>query len=160
MKKNTKCLFLRIPAFTRTLDVVGEHIKCYEKNGYVWFMKMGQKPSEAFIKMVMENNGGIIFKSQAKFGNKFYYGDLTSISPTLDNIAYPEYYNEIFKNMNMSIETTFENAIWFKIENIKELPIKKVNAFQTEKEKSLYECATHLYQVSYMYVKTKEDIDI
>lgn len=158
IKKETPCLFLRIPSFYRNLDVIEEHLKVYKEKKEVWIMKMGKKPNEDFIKEIINKNGGIIFKKASKFGNNFYFGKLTSIRPNENNIVYPDYYNEIFNNMNRSLNVSFDDSVWFKVTDICELTKEEVDNFVTKKETSLYDAATHLFQVAYMYVSSKNEI--
>ena len=161
IKKNTPCLFLRIPAYTRSLDVVGKHVEKFNKENDLWILKMGKKPDEKYLKEIIEKDGGLIIKSQSKFNNKYYFCKLESINPLNSiNMSYPDYYNEIFDNMGLNIEDTFNDSIWFNVSSMVEVSDNLIRNFYTAKEKNLYECASHLFQVSYMYVKPNKDISI
>ena len=159
IKKDCKCMFLRIPSFYRNLDVIEEHLDIFRKHKELWIMKMGKKPDQDYLEEVIKNNGGLIIKKASKFGNQFYFAKLESISPN-NKLIYPEYYNEIFKNMNKKLEDTFEDSVWFKVTEIYKLTMDDVGTFVTKKGTSLYEAATHLYQVSYMYVNAKHSIKL
>lgn len=160
IKKDTKCLFLRIPSLDRKTDVIEEHLKTYEKNNQLWIMKMGKKPDINYLNDIIENNGGIIIKKSLKFGNEFFYGNLKSINPTKTIKSFPHYYNDIFNNMGIKIDDTFGEATWFLVENIKKISDNNVALFKTKNDKSLLECANKLFQVSYMFVSPEKDIEV
>ena len=158
IKKGTPCIFLRISDYGK-YNQMQEHIDCCKKNGYVWMLKVGQKPNESYIKEVIKSGGVIITKSTAKYGHKFYCSKILSIVPD-DKLIYPDYYNEFMDYNFYDIETLKNDGFWVKVSEFVELSNEKVDKFVTSSTKrSLLECGTK-FRVTHMNVEPIEDIKI
>lgn len=162
LKKDTKNIYIKIPSYLRNMDVVSEHISICKKKGHVWIMKMGKKPSNNYLEDVIKESGGIILKSHSRFGNKFYYANLKSIKPSKnENMYYPEYYNDIMKNMGISLDNLIEKETWLKAENFREISEEQANNFKIgNKDKEFTHVAKRAFQIPFMYITNTKDIEI
>ena len=160
IKKDTPVIFLRIPNFERKYNIIDEHIKVLEKNGYVDLMKLGKRPNELRVTDLFKLKGYLILKSASKFGNKFYLCTVEKINEQ-KKYCYPEYYNNIFYNMNSSLDKMKEEAFWIRITNMKEVESTIIDNFKTySKKTSIYDSAMSLYQVSTMYGFAEKEMKI
>lgn len=157
--KNSNHLFLKIPNYGRNIDVIEEHIKIYNEYKEVFIFKMGRNPSASYLNELIANNGCIIFKSHSKFGNKFYIGKVVSIGEN-EKMNYPEYYNEIFENMNLNKSEIYKLGVWYKINNLVEISENIVNIFKTSKDKELYKSALRSFQTPFMYIKSTNNLEV
>lgn len=160
INKETPAVFLRIPNFERNINIIDEHIHVFKKNGFVDLMKLGKHPNEYRIKELFKKKGFLILKNASRFGNKFYLCKVKEIN--LDSsFCYPNYYNNIFKDMNTTLEKLKKEAFWIRITDIIEVEPKVIDNFKTyNKKTSIYESAMHLYQVSTMYGSAEKSIKI
>jgi hypothetical protein len=159
IEKDSKHIFIRLIDYKKN-NFMEEHLKAFEKKGYVWILKMGKPSKIDYLKEVIENKGGLITKSTARNGNKFYYCKLDSYTPD-KTLYYPEYYKEIFEDGYYDISKPDSLGTWFKVTSITEIPDSTVNKFVTiSTERSLLECGKKFNQVSQMHVKAKENIKI
>ena len=99
-------------------------------------------------------------KTPSKNDTKYYYADLISIEPESHDIKYPDYYNEIFEYDNYKIDDLIKNNNWFKISNIREIPIDLYDKFIISKNDSnLFEVADSC-RTPYMYVKKEKNTEL
>lgn len=159
IKKDTPCIFIRLVDYNKN-NFIEEHIKAYEKKGYVWLLKMGKPTKDSFLKEVIKNGGGLITKATARNGNQFYFCELESIEPD-DTLYYPDYYNEIFSDGYYDEDSITKIGSWFKLKSIKPITDKQVEIFKTiSTNRSLLECGKKFNQVSQMHVFAEKDIEI
>lgn len=91
------------------LDCIQEHIKILNKSGYVWFGKIGNKPSSKILNEMIENKSNYILLKEPKKAcicQFEVYGDGVP-----DISEYPNYYNT-------EILPTRQFSIWFKLTSI------------------------------------------
>ena len=159
VKKDIPCIFIRLIDYRKN-NFVEEHIKSYKEKGYVWLLKMGKPANEKYMKEVYESGGGLILKETARNGNKFYYCELEN-EPDCKDLYYPDYYDEIFKDMYCSKDKIKNLGTWFKITSINPLTDKQVECFKTiSTGKTLLECGRKFNQVSQMHVKSDVDLEL
>ena len=157
--KDTPCLFVRLVDYKKN-DFIEEHIKVFNNNGVVWLLKMGKPAKADYIKEVIKNGGGLITKSTAKNGSKFYFCNILEYNDN-EELIYPEYYNEIFENEYYQQEEIKSIGTWFKITNIIEISDEIVDKFATiSTNRSLLECGKKFNQVSQMHIKATVEIEI
>jgi len=123
--KSILCLrFANVGGF----DCIDEHIKMLEKNGFVWFGKIGSKPaSKALNEMIADNSRYILLKEP----KKSYICEFENYKEDMpDKNLFPDYYNtEILPNRKFSI--------WFKIISILEVnETEKLNSIIVKKSRS------------------------
>lgn len=159
IEKGTPCLYIKITNYDKKNYVI-EHKNALEKKGYVWLLKMGQKVKESFLKEIIKKDGVLILKSSPKNGNKFYLCKFDSFKVD-DTLYFPDYYNEILRNLYCSLDELKEEASWFRLTRIEEVDndiIKKFSTISTKKD--LYTVALRAKQLSQMYVEANEKIII
>lgn len=160
IKKETPHIFVRISDYEK-YDYIEEHNNILKKEGYVWLLKIGKTINRKYLSDVVKSNGGIILKTTAKKGNKFYYADLldTDINND-DNPIYPKYYDEYLYYSGYDISYAKENGFWFKISNLREISNDIVSKFILNgNKKEMLDYAINT-RVVHMYVSNKEDINI
>lgn len=142
IKNGTHHIFLRLNDF-RGNNYIEEHRNVIGKYGYTWLLKMGKTINKEYLENIIEEKGGVILKSSAKRGNKFYYASLESTDISKDDkLIYPEYYEEYFNYEHYSLEKVITEGHWFKINDMIELSDENVNKFVINKgRKPMYECA-------------------
>lgn len=160
LKQYTPHLFLRLNNFEE-YNFIDEHKKLIESKGYVWLLKIGKTINQEFVKKIIEEGGGIILKSSAKNGNKFYYCDLLSNDINSENkIVYPEYYNEFFEYEAYNLEDLKKTGYWFKITNMRDITEDEVYKFRICKShKPMLDSALYT-RVVHMYVENDRDMKI
>ena len=160
INKETPCVFLRIPNFNRKTDIIEEHRKVLEKNKKVFLMKMGRGINDTFLEKIYDENGYVILKNASVYGNKFYICNIEKIKEN-EKYIYPDYYDDIFEGMGISFSKAKEDSLWLKIISMTEVGNEVIDNFKTLKnKKSIYECATKLFQVSIMYGSAEKKIEI
>lgn len=158
IKKDTPCIFVRLVDFEKN-NYLLEHIKTLENNKYVNLLKMGKPIKKDFMDKIYKENGILILKETKRSGNNFYAAVIES--GDIDEYIYPEYYNEMFKIRNLTLEYTKINGFWFKIKKIIKMENEVVKNFVTiSSNKNLLECGTRYNQVPQFYVKAVKDIEI
>ena len=159
IKKDVPCIFIRLVDYNKN-NFIEEHIKAFEKKGYVWLLKMGKPTKEDFMKEVLKSGGGLITKATARNGNQFYYCEVESCKPD-KTLYYPDYYNEIFDNDYYDKNEIENIGSWFKLKSIHPITDKQVENFKTiSTNRSLLECGKKFNQVSQMHVKSEKDFEI
>lgn len=161
IKPETPHLFLRLNNYNG-YDFIKEHKNCIDKNGYVWLLKVGKTINRDFIKSIIEKNGGIILKSSAKDGNKFYYCNLLDYEiPKNDKeFIFPEYYKEFFDYEGYNLNDLKNTGYWFKISEIKEIDRKIVDSFVIcNGKKPMLDVALYT-RVVHMYIENSKEIEI
>ena len=157
--KDTPSLFVRLVDYKNN-NFIEEHINVFKNKGVVWLLKMGKPAKTVYVKEVLKKGGGLIIKSTAKNGSKFYFCEIKEFDESEKKI-YPDYYNDIFENENYQKEEIHSIGTWFKITNILEISDDLVNKFVTiSTNRSLLECGKKFNQVSQMHVKANEDIEM
>ena len=157
IKKNTKGLFLKMSDY-KNYDYSKEHFECYKKNGFVWMLKIGRSINPKTINEIIKNNGFLIIKSTVKNGNQFYLCKIEKCSID-EEIIYPEYYNELFKNEYYDLEELKRNNTWIKINFMKPIEMDIVNKFIiSSSQKPLIEGC--MFRISHIFIENIEDIEI
>ncbi len=160
IKKDTPCVFIRIPNFNRNTDIIKEHIEVLKNHKSVFLMKMGRGIRADFLDDIISKKGYLILKNASKYGNKFYLCNLENIRKD-EKYVYPDYYNDIFEGMGITLDTAKKDSLWLKIISMKEVDGSIVDNFKTLKNhKSIYECALNLFQVSIMYGSAEKNIEL
>ena len=160
IKKRTPHLFIRINDFNNN-DYIEEHRKVIKKNGYTWMLKMGKTINREYLKDIVTEHGGIILKSSAKRGNKFYYAEVVSTDISKENkLVFPEYYEEYFDYEYYTLEQVKKDGFWFKITNIIDVDDEFVDNFIINNgEKPMLECALET-RVVHMYISNKNQLEL
>ena len=160
IKKDTPCVFLRIPNFNRKTDIIEEHKKVLKDNNKVFLMKMGRGIKESFLESIYEEKGFVILKNASRYGNKFYLCNIEKINEN-EKYVFPDYYNDIFDGMRISLEKAKKDSLWLKVVSMIEVDDYVIDNFKTlTNKKSIYECAMKLFQVSIMYGTAEKEIEI
>lgn len=113
-----KLLVLRFNDYKNN-DFILEHRRIVEKNGAVWFLKLGKPVPRKALEDILLGTGGLILKAPKARGGKFYYCkmlDARNSKPDSDMI-YPEYYKEMMDDL---FWFSFEGT-WIKINGFREL---------------------------------------
>ena len=160
IKKGTPHIFLRLNDFNNN-DYIQEHRKVIDKYGYTWLLKMGKTINKEYLNDIIRQNGGLILKSSAKRGNKFYYAEVISIDiSNEEEIIYPEYYNEYFDYENYTIEQVKKDGYWFKITGIVDVDDEFIDNFIINNGgKPMFECALET-RVVHMYISNKKETSL
>jgi hypothetical protein len=160
INKDSKHLFLRLSNFFE-YDSVEETKKSFAKNGYIWILKTGRKPSNEFLDDVINSNGGIILSNSSRKNKKYYYCKLDTYNPRNEKIVYPSYYDEYLQYENYSFNETIKNETWLKISSFIELTENEAEQFLTIKSnRKITECiqsrAVYMYLYCNNILKVKE----
>mgnify|MGYP000911594202 CR=1 FL=1 len=157
LKKGTKGLFLKISDY-KNYNYAKEHFECYEKNKFVWMLKMGRIINKDTINELIKNDGVLIIKSTVKNGNQFYLCKIEKYDLD-ENFIYPQYYNELFKNEYYDLEDLKRNNTWIKINYMKPIDMTIVDKFITSSSKRPLREGC-MYRVSHIYIESIDDINI
>lgn len=113
-----KLLVLRFNDYKRN-DFIREHKKIIEKNGAVWFLKLGKPVPPKALEEILLGTGGLILKAPKACGGKFYYCKMLDArnSRPNDDMVYPEYYREM---MDELFWFSFDGT-WIKVDGFREL---------------------------------------
>lgn len=160
IKKRIPHIFLRLNDFNNN-DYIQEHRDVINKYGFTWLLKMGKTINKDYLNDIVEKKGGLILKSSAKRGNKFYYAEVVSTDISKEEkMIYPEYYNEYFDYEYYTIEQAKQEGYWFKITNIIEVDDEFIDNFIINNGgKPMLECALET-RVVHMYISNKKDVSL
>ena len=124
-------------------------------------MKTGKSINSAYLKNIIEQKGGILLKTSAKKGNKFYFADLLSVDISLEKqMLFPNYYKEYLYYNGYELDDVKKSGFWFKIKNVREISENEVRSFiVTSNEKPIYDYAVKT-RVVHMYIHNDNDLKI
>ena len=92
-------------------DCIEEHKTLLNKNGFVWFGKIGNKPTDKALNRMIEDNSNYVLLKEPK---KAYICTFETYQHDIPSEGYPAYYStEILPNREFSI--------WFKLLSINEV---------------------------------------
>jgi len=106
--KGTQLLCLRF-ADIKHIDTISKHKEMIIQRGYVWFGKIGSKPSEESINKMIENDSRYIILKDSKRTFICEFEEYTTDANKVD--YYPAYYDS-------EILTSRIIKIWFKLTSV------------------------------------------
>jgi len=158
IKKESSCLFIRVPDY-KNYNSIEEHIKCINKYGYVWLIKLGRKPNYTFMNQFMKDGGNLILKTTPKNGNKYYWFKVDSKVPD-SNFIVPKYYDELFENEGYDIELLKTTHLCLKATQYKELTKEEVDFFETISKKKPLSTSILNSRAPQVYGKSIKEIEL
>ena len=158
IKKESNCLFIRIPDFLK-YNAIEEHIKIIKEKGFTWLLKLGNYPNRDFMKKFMLDGGFLIVKSTPRNGNKFYVFKVESIDYDND-CTFPLYYDELLDYYGYTPSDVKKNFLWLKVVEYKELPVNLMDAFITLSNKKPMINAIMRSRAAQIYGQTIIDINL
>lgn len=134
---NTEMLLFRFNNYKRT-TFIDEHLKVLNQNGYVWMLKVGKRTSLQKLNEIAKAGGWIVLRAPKADGSKSSLAKYVEvIEETPEDLAYPEYYDEIISGnevfFNGFAEVTHQ---WFKLTllgDLKESDASKLVLSKTKK---------------------------
>lgn len=132
-------------------DCIDEHLKVMDKKGYVWFGKIGNKPTnKALVKMLEEESNYILLKEpQNAYICRFEaYSDKMPADGD-----YPDYYKT-------EILPTRHFSLWFKLVYIKKVDdMNLLSSVVLKSSRSPILETTSKSMASHFYTVTREEIN-
>lgn len=103
-------------------NTIKEHKKLIDKKGYCWFGKIGKKPSEKYIKLLVEQTSPkIVLYSKMNT----YICNIEDISYDKPKSGYPKYYDQKLYQYDQLVIP----SVYFKLKNIEKIDDEELNNF-------------------------------
>ena len=119
LTQGNTCLLIRYNTY-HDYDFILEHQKIIQQVGYVWMLKLGKKIPEKSVRRVINSGGTVLLRAPKKEGGGLYAAQILDVQYSIEEKAYPTYYNEILSNSMSELLYNMHASekTWLKIVNL------------------------------------------